>query len=380
MEAGAVERAALRSRLERLEGAMERMPVGRASGETRKRARHSCPGVPRRVRTGVAAARAEAGARATRASSSTSRTMTTTVRDDRYDRREPQRTERDADADDVIEDDDTEVPEHIPDDEVQSTSTVHVSTSPRGVIRDALLADIDAAEFEATLAGLGRARRRSPRTRSRGSPTTRNEDEDDEPPRNPPETSEPRIAGDQTPHHVVSREDEDADPSLHPSPPRTPHGKSRGDTEAPFPPRPIPPRNRRREETVEEMLAAIALEEEQRAARHRAGATGAGAGRRKQEGKQERDKRRTNVGQQTGSRRRVLGAAKGDRRGFLFRRYASVNRRKAFKAQGGAVGGRDRADRGGDGRAHPRVRQGDADDGARGEAGRRLRRLGRSLS
>ena len=32
------------------------------------------------------------------------------------------------------------------------------------------------------------------------------------------------------------------------------------------------------------------------------------------------------------------------------------------------MGGRDRADRGGDGRAHPRVRKGDADDGARGEA------------
>ena len=302
VEAGAVERAALRARLERLEGAMERMPVlGRASGERleKKSPTYSCPPASHGEFAPASPPPAPRLARGRPPRIVIDVEDDDDDRyDDRYDRREPRRTERDADADDVIEEDDTEVPEHIPDDEVQSTSRVHVSTSPRGVIRDALLADIDAAEFEATLAGF----------RSRPAPLAANpfegladdedEDEDDEasgtlqkPPEHP--------TGDQT-QHRVSKEDEDED-AVHPSHGEKPR-RHRGAVPAPpdGPPQPPP-----REETVEEMLAAIALEEEQRAARHRAGATGAGRGKK---GNRKGNRKGTNVGQTSDNRQALVDA------------------------------------------------------------------------
>ena len=53
------------------------------------------------------------------------------------------------------------------------------------------------------------------------------------------------------------------------------------------------------------MLAAIALEEEQRAARHRAGATGAGRGKK---GNRKGNRKGTNVGQTSDNRQALVDA------------------------------------------------------------------------
>ena len=244
VEAGATERAALQMRLERLEGATFTRPPPEERGEFGGRRETKSPSYscPPHSRDGFAPASPPLAPRLARGRPPP---IVIDVEDDeddrvgRRDRRELRTTERDDDADDVIEDDATDAPPgHSPDEVI-----------PDDVIEDA-------AEFEATLAGF----------RSRPAPLATNpfegladeDDEDDEQPsgtlQNPPESP----TGDQTPHHHPHADAV----AVPPAPPKGGEKGLRRQSAVPAPPDPP-----RQEETVEEMLAAIAAEEEQRAAR-----------------------------------------------------------------------------------------------------------------
>ena len=260
VEAGARERAELRARLERLEGQ-------RASGEMiAKKNEYSCPpsGDGRRPASPPPAPRLERG-RPPPIAIDVEDVHDDAREDPRRIEREPRRIERDDDADDVVEEDDDDVePEHpgdIPrevhrDEEVQPPGTfqpVVGRASPRG--ESDALAD-DAAEFEATLAGF-RSMAPAPLAANpfEGLATSLPDDEDDLP------------------------DDEASKPGTFQKPPEHRTGRGDGEKARPLPgrranpanPAPRAPDPTPREETVEEALAAIALEEEQRAARQRAG-------------------------------------------------------------------------------------------------------------
>ena len=262
VEAGARERAELRARLESLEGQ-------RASGETiAKKSEYSCPppcGDGRRPASPPPAPRLERG-RPPPIAIDVEDVHDDAREDPRRIEREHRRIERDDDADDVVEEDDDDVePEHpgdIPlssvhrDEEVQPPGTFQPGVgraSPRGA-SDAL-AD-DAAEFEATLAGF-RSTAPAPLAANpfEGLATSLSDDEDD---LSDDEASKPGTFQKHPEHRTAHRDGEKARP--------LPGRRANPANPAPRAPDPTP-----REETVEEALAAIALEEEQRAARQRAG-------------------------------------------------------------------------------------------------------------
>ena len=342
VEAGATERAALQKRLERLEGATFTRPAPEERGEFGERREKKSPSYscPPHSRDGFAPASPPLAPRLARGRPPP---IVIDVEDDeddrvgrrdRRERREPRRTERDDDADDVIEDDATDAPPgHSPDEVI-----------PDDVIEDA-------AEFEATLAGF-RSRPAPLATNPFGGSPTRTTKTTN----NPPEPSEPSESP--TDDSRTTTRTQTRSPSR-----RRRRKEGEGSPRQSAVPAPLDPP--RQEETVEEMLAAIAAEEEQRAARR--GKKGNRKGNRKE-----------NVGR-TSDRRALVDAYLERRKAFAAAPsfgdgFQSFQSERFDAGQGGAVGGRDRADRGGDGRAHPRVRQGDDDDGARGEAGRRLRR------